>query len=260
MLIPIIEESEGINSQAALYTFDCREVPPGRKALHELISCGTLFLLPPLAQGLEYIQFYCIANTPPPLVPDSPFRPDPALRLVVFQVGVNNLATSITLEGTTYYYLFVRSETLLRHEKYGPTWGGYRWETQWGRDALLIQKPGDPDIWLADEASNDRCLIMESHTSDGDEPDPPMSIMLYEFPPAEALRRDLAHGQGAGKWEYVMGPHMLADESVWQRKQVKSGLPFRKVDTGLVAYPLVMPGEMKEHAITGDFYLQYSDA
>ncbi|KIP03342.1 hypothetical protein PHLGIDRAFT_244364 [Phlebiopsis gigantea 11061_1 CR5-6] len=106
VLVPTIEENKGINSRAVLHMFDCREISPARKALRDLISCGTAFILPPLAQNFEYTQFDCAANIPPPLAPTSPFHPDPTLRMVVFQLGEtvgSRCATSPTTQGLRHF-------------------------------------------------------------------------------------------------------------------------------------------------------------
>ena len=43
---------------------------------------------------------------------------------------------------------------------------------------------------------------------------------------------------------------------LWVDKEVESGLGYRKLDTGFVAHPIDIPGETKEHALTGEYYLQ----
>lgn len=256
ILVPIIEESEENAPYAALYVYDCSRPMPGRTVL-ELIPRVATFHLPVLAETSEYAQLYCVANipsAPPTLGTGHSFAPDPALDIVALQVGINPITSSVSAH-PEYFYLFVHAGTLLAH--CAPDGAGLAW-ADWAHAARLIRKPGDPEIWLLDEASGPRCLVMESIT---DEVDAPMAIMVYDFAPRAALRHDMlraADGAGdgaeAGRWQYVLGETVLEDRQMWETRVVKSELPYRKLDTGFVAHPVEVDGDTKEHALSGNCY------
>lgn len=121
----------------------------------------------------------------------------------------------------------------------------------------MIPKPGEPDIWLLDEASHKQCLVMERQMEDMDEEDEdaPMPIMIYDFPTVASMRYEVSSGERLGKWRYMLEPKVLVDR-MWADGEVRSGLAYRKLDTGFVAHPIAIPGEMKEPALTGEYYLQ----
>ena len=249
ILLPIIVEEGGEEvARAALYILDCSHEYPYRSAFDKCPRLATLYL-PHLAEQADYVQFYCVANTPSPSSGFESFTPDPSLRVVAFQIGIS----ADPLQRPTYFYLFVQAETLLHYcSRTGADAIVVEWE-DWGPDACLIAKPGDPEIWLVDEVCHKRCLVMERNK--GSDEDAPMAIMVYDFSPRPVLRYDSASKERQGKWEFYFESHALEDRTLWRSGVVKSGLPFRKIDTGFLAHPIDVPEDTKEHALTGNFYL-----
>lgn len=258
VLLPVIEETADYAASTALYIFDCRRTISGRNTYKHISRSNTTFLLPSLSSRAAFVQFYCVRNTPPPTTSTATFHPDPALNIIAFQIGIMDVTASPTPKNTSYFYLFVHTESLLRRCDADSSCS-YIWDNDWRQDALIIPKPGDRDIWLLDEVSHKQCLVMERRMEDMDEEDEdsdaPMPIMIYDFPTIASMRYELSSGKSLGKWRYMLEPKVLVDR-MWEDGEVRSGLAYRKLDTGFVAHPIDIPGEMKEHALTGEYYLQ----
>ena len=254
----IVEEPGSEVARAALYIFDCTQEDLSRTTFDRRRRLAT-FYLPHLADRADYVQFFCVANTPSPGItphgvnPEA-FCPDPSLRVIAFQIGIS----ADFYRRPSYFYLFARAEAFLRHCASHEVEGVVvEWES-WASQARLIRKPGDADIWLVDEVSHTRCLVMERQQSSDE--DAPMAIMIYDFAPMPVLRYDSATRARRGKWEYFMEPTARKDQTMWRDGVVRTNLPFRKVNTGFVAHPIDVPDDTKEHALTGNFYLTCNNA
>jgi hypothetical protein len=254
ILLPMIVEAAGGEvARAALYIFDCEHENPQRTSFDQCPRLAT-FYLPHLTDQADYVQFYCVANTPSPVARPShsnrdAFSPDPSLRIIAFQIGIS----ADPYRRPSYFYLFVHAETLLRFcSSDHPEGTVVEWE-QWASKARFVRKPGDAEIWLVDEVCHKRCLIMERNQ--GSDEDAPMAIMVYDFSPTPVLRYGAETRERRGKWKYHLQPQALRNKTLWRSGVVVTDLPYRKVNTGFVAHPIDVPEDTKEHALTGNFYL-----
>lgn len=252
LLIPVIEgydrnscEDHGTPS---LYVYNCSRKIEGRVPYQDVPRVAT-FRFPQLAEGAGCRQICSTADEhgiPRFLCVHKPFVPDPALRLVAFQLELcNNVESSgETLddsededddcscasydpygEGIARLLLFVHAGTFARFCNPNSPGAEVPWEA-WAPNARLMLKPSED--WLNKDKNHRRIFMPEGPLG------VPAIVMLYDFAPPYALRRAVLTGNEAIEpWEYVIDPTVLAHTELF-KDTVSSGLPFRKVNTGYI--------------------------
>lgn len=295
-MVPVTEYGcNHAGGEAALYVYDCSQAVEGPVRYCDVPRVAT-FRLPPLAPGAEYTQNYCCSSEYSGVarsMQHQPFVPDPALRLLAFQIDVTNYdpwplnehqaATStVSTEeraeevatGTDYdsqlpideeedhsyrndwdrrdfcrLLLFAHAGSFLRFCNLDAPGADIPWE-RWAPYARLMPKPADN--WLYNSPQAWRICTTENLPDDRDD-----SVMLYDFAPPCALRRAAACvSAGLDPWEYVLGPSVVVREALFDG-EVRSGLPFRRVNTGLIDSISVMPGERHSYRLMDDCILSW---
>lgn len=287
LLVPVLEGYDKETTEGAFYVYDCNNVVEGRVGYQDMPRIAK-FKFPPLAKKANYSQNYAVASElgAHRAFPHQAFVPDPALRLIAFQIEVTGgdaepvlmgeipaaapvAAAPATEELPDYasdsdeeedddddddgwefdrfgrLLLFAHAGTFLRFCDPSAPGAEIAW-ADWAPHARFMRKPADN--WLYKGPSDWRICTPE------DRPGAPGTVMLYDFAPPPVLRAAAAAGD-TGPWEYVLEPTVVVHAALFDG-EIRSGLPFRKVNTGLVdAFDREGGGERHRYELTDDCIL-----
>lgn len=248
--------------EAAIYVFDCSIVIEGRVRYCDVPRIAT-FRLPPLSRRAQYTRNFCVSSEygiPRP-APHQLFIADPALRLIVFQIDAFGLVIMSRYPNedetdsddddpgpdescsmcTNKFLLFAHAGSFLRFCNLDVPGAEIPWE-QWAPHAR---------VWLKDTASGELHQVPHGRRICTPEyrEDTLGSVMIYDFARPCMLRRLAATGESA-PWEYILKPSVIKRTRLSLfRGKIWSGLPFRKVDTGLAdPHSFFAPEESPRHS------------
>lgn len=275
LLVPIMEDRgmDDAGYAGALYVYDCSRVVEGYSFDARKVSRIATFKLPSLLPGAQYTKIYGRSSENYDTLRSAPhhsFIPDPAFRLLTFEIDVNGRWSEIPDEHAAasqgshiqheendegdgawdrdrHLLLVVHADSLLRFCDPGSPGAEIPWET-WAPYARLMPRPADsrlhtPPHWR-------RVCIPEERS------DNPNAVMLYDFASPPALRHRVAAdvAADADPWEYVLKPSKIIGKAIFD-EVVQSGLPFRRVSTGLTAPATDVPAERNNYQLTDDCIL-----
>lgn len=242
--MPVIEDNPNVyisgDAVAALYVYDCSQVLEGCVWYRDVPRVAT-FRFPPLVPGAEHTQNRCCSSEyygTAQLAPHSPLVSDPAFRIFGFQINVASyFFEQDDLGGDqclVRLLLFAHAASFLRFCHPDAPGAEIPWE-QWAPYArLIVRQHVDPRLDDVDDelymaAHGRRICVPEGR------PDNLRSIVLYDFPPRRAFHHGATAGASVepGPWEYVVEPNVIVRPTLLAG-EVRSGLPFRRLNTGLV--------------------------